>query len=507
MADRDFTRYRTFGDRGRSRALGAGGARPALDRSRLPARPVPRYVPYVDLPQDDRERRNALEWLVDVLSTGQYLTANLAEDIRAGEWRDPIGGAITGERRGDWENLLFGGVSTKGDRIGGVIPIDPGTASPTARAVRGAGGFLANVLLDPTTYVGFGATTAARAGAKQFARLAVNQARRQMLDPEVTAKVFGARAARRGLSAEQRMKAIGDAPLNQYLARVYRDAEAEALTTPSAALRKRYLDRLAAERQAAVDTRKGLLGDNTKAAKQTKQHAKQQMRSIDAELAKAGDDQAWNFGLRGDPEYRGFRALGEGAWKFGGRELLRTGAPGPVRTQIARVGAAVRRAGREFPATKLFLDAWWASKTHGVVGAITRRFGFFRSGYQTMLRQTELGLESNVQDVVHGNARRVDEAFAGTTPEVRQSFSRLLSAVYDSAGQAIKGITDPADALYFRLDESRIVESEEIRPGVIFDYDDQDQVVGLEFLSISKRAAENELASIEFTTAPLGSGR
>ena len=36
------------------------------------------------------------------------------------------------------------------------------------------------------------------------------------------------------------------------------------------------------------------------------------------------------------------------------------------------------------------------------------------------------------------------------------------------------------DALYFRLDESRIVESEEIRPGVIVDYDDKDQVVGVD---------------------------
>lgn len=69
------------------------------------------------------------------------------------------------------------------------------------------------------------------------------------------------------------------------------------------------------------------------------------------------------------------------------------------------------------------------------------------------------------------------------------------------------GVDKEVDALYFRLDESRIVESEEIRPGVIFDYDDQDQVVGVEFLSISKRAAEKELASIEFTTAPSGSGR
>ncbi len=56
------------------------------------------------------------------------------------------------------------------------------------------------------------------------------------------------------------------------------------------------------------------------------------------------------------------------------------------------------------------------------------------------------------------------------------------------------------DALYFRLDDSRIVESEEIRPGVILDYDDDDQVVGVEFLDVSKRAPENELASVEFTT-------
>ena len=39
------------------------------------------------------------------------------------------------------------------------------------------------------------------------------------------------------------------------------------------------------------------------------------------------------------------------------------------------------------------------------------------------------------------------------------------------------------DSLYFRLDESRIVESEEVQPGVILDYDENDQVVGVEFLS------------------------
>jgi len=57
------------------------------------------------------------------------------------------------------------------------------------------------------------------------------------------------------------------------------------------------------------------------------------------------------------------------------------------------------------------------------------------------------------------------------------------------------------DVLYFRLDESRIVESEEIQPGVILDYDENDKVVGVEFLSISSRASVDELTSIQFQTA------
>lgn len=58
-----------------------------------------------------------------------------------------------------------------------------------------------------------------------------------------------------------------------------------------------------------------------------------------------------------------------------------------------------------------------------------------------------------------------------------------------------------SDALYFRLDESRIVESEEVRPGVVLDYDAENRVVGIELLNISSRAAAEELQSIHFQTA------
>ncbi|MBI5506142.1 MAG: DUF2283 domain-containing protein [Deltaproteobacteria bacterium] len=58
-----------------------------------------------------------------------------------------------------------------------------------------------------------------------------------------------------------------------------------------------------------------------------------------------------------------------------------------------------------------------------------------------------------------------------------------------------------SDALYFRFDESKIVESEEVRPGVILDFDENNQVVGVEFLGISKRATKEDLSSLQFRTA------
>ncbi|MDP8236474.1 MAG: DUF2283 domain-containing protein [Candidatus Erginobacter occultus] len=58
-----------------------------------------------------------------------------------------------------------------------------------------------------------------------------------------------------------------------------------------------------------------------------------------------------------------------------------------------------------------------------------------------------------------------------------------------------------SDALYFRLDEKRIVESEEVRPGVILDFDENDRVVGVEFLGVSERATKDELSTMQFQTA------
>ncbi len=49
-----------------------------------------------------------------------------------------------------------------------------------------------------------------------------------------------------------------------------------------------------------------------------------------------------------------------------------------------------------------------------------------------------------------------------------------------------------ADALYLRLDKSKIIESEEVAPGVIVDYDRKDTVVGVEVLYLSARAQKSK---------------
>lgn len=61
---------------------------------------------------------------------------------------------------------------------------------------------------------------------------------------------------------------------------------------------------------------------------------------------------------------------------------------------------------------------------------------------------------------------------------------------------------DPkSDALYFRLDESRIIDSEEIKPGLIIDYDGNNNIVGIEILGISKRVPAEALKLMQFETA------
>ena len=61
-------------------------------------------------------------------------------------------------------------------------------------------------------------------------------------------------------------------------------------------------------------------------------------------------------------------------------------------------------------------------------------------------------------------------------------------------------IDKSADALCLRLDTSPIVESEEVSPGIVLDYNEDKEVVGEEMLYLSKRSSNLELSDLQFET-------
>ena len=59
-------------------------------------------------------------------------------------------------------------------------------------------------------------------------------------------------------------------------------------------------------------------------------------------------------------------------------------------------------------------------------------------------------------------------------------------------------VDSKADALYLRLDDSAIVESVEVAPGVLLDYNQAEQVVGVEMLSLSIRSPGFDFSDLRF---------
>ena len=57
-----------------------------------------------------------------------------------------------------------------------------------------------------------------------------------------------------------------------------------------------------------------------------------------------------------------------------------------------------------------------------------------------------------------------------------------------------------SDALCFRLDESAAVESEEVQPGIVLDFNSVGNVVGIEMLNLSSRVTPDRLRVFQFET-------
>ena len=56
---------------------------------------------------------------------------------------------------------------------------------------------------------------------------------------------------------------------------------------------------------------------------------------------------------------------------------------------------------------------------------------------------------------------------------------------------------EKVDALYLRLDDSTIVESEEVKPGIVLDFNTAREVVGIEVLDLKRRVPTADLAQLK----------
>ena len=58
-----------------------------------------------------------------------------------------------------------------------------------------------------------------------------------------------------------------------------------------------------------------------------------------------------------------------------------------------------------------------------------------------------------------------------------------------------------ADALYLRLDDSPVLDSEEVHPGIVLDFNAAREVVGVEILGVRARVPTADLKEMRFKIA------
>lgn len=61
-------------------------------------------------------------------------------------------------------------------------------------------------------------------------------------------------------------------------------------------------------------------------------------------------------------------------------------------------------------------------------------------------------------------------------------------------------VDEEADALYLRLDESEIIETREAAKGIMLDYNDKNEVVGIEILKLSGRTGNMNYRQLLYET-------
>jgi hypothetical protein len=221
-------------------------------------------LPYVQQAQTGQQRKRnwlqPIEFVFDLLSRGQYMTANTAKQITRNirEGRPVLEGVpreawegITGKEKGDWSTVLWGGADKGGEQFSGWGQGwgDELEKSWWGRRLKGGMALGANILLDPTTYIGSPITKGARAAARQASEDAVKLAAKNIALtlsddlPEMVAKVGGADAVetliKKGPAA---IKEVLGADASRYMNTIAKAVKKYAIRNPAEKVRKLLIE-------------------------------------------------------------------------------------------------------------------------------------------------------------------------------------------------------------------------------------------------------------------------
>ena len=375
----------------------------------------------VEMQEELRKRRRLqpLQKIFDILQIGQYVSANVADEIANAILysRDPSRGnpwepgdilqavidGITGQRKGSYENVLRDTLQV------GTQKILPNAPEGTWRAnvdYADLLGFIGDVALDPLTYVTFGGSSkGARIAADAFADDAVRLLGKQLAqNPEQLAKITRGKWTQEALQAATGADDVTKAfrqimRQNDDLGRLFSQTYAEA--------QKRALNRTAAQLPGLAEDIVGR-GAGTRGG-------------IDDILRKAGEGAYEHAGERFKLRVLGKEVgIGEATQLADWRRRSWETFTGFLKQQPGVVNVR---------------NAIWGAMNRGIVGEVKRVMGI-RNPYQKYLRSLER--EAGEFAVTDASVKLLDE---GVTPifklsEPEQVAVRDLLASRETAAKA-----------------------------------------------------------------------
>lgn len=319
-------------------------------------------APFVSVAKEERSkeqsRLNPLQFVLNILQTPNYISANVVDAVLDGFRDKKDFNEVMGDALGSaWKALTWQDKRTFKDVILGNVKNREAWEKPLLGewakdkpilGASGAGilGLLGDVILDPSTYVSFGASTGAKAAGKKFAIDSAKAAIAKKSAGEL-AEIAGKGVARETIEKiATKSKNVAD-DLTKYLTKHGGDSFS------------RYMDDLVrkAEKQAAFATPEVLQKQLT-----------EQVSGISGidDLMKSIE--------------RGYKGAGESAYRILGQEVGKK-----VRDRkISRTWNYMKDAIGETKAGQKLSDAWWAVMNKGPVGLLRKTFGI-KNPYQKML--------------------------------------------------------------------------------------------------------------------------